>query len=782
MSKLTGGFRGTYVSQRGGGSPPTPFPIVESPLNIYVAPTGDDANSGLTPLDPVLTYPGAWSKALPFLAASITVHVARFPDSAPIEWVPVPGFVALNADAQVIVIGDGAGQPGEDGFDVVATGVCAAGSSAVQVVPSVPVVADAFEHAFLEITSGPADGGVRTVRNNTTGAIIPSSALSAVPAVGNTFRIVTPATFNDASAAPVLCEGAINLTLVNLEFMGGVTFDVINMPMVKFFGVRFAEDCSIAIQQSMLAAGVADVAASDPFLLRLPELWTALGFVGDWDGWGVVGLGNLCTTACDRFVGFANSADVTGLNGDNVTVRGDILWMGGTLHGLEAVAAEITTYAPASPQVLPRLGTVPGDPDFGADVYACEWIDYSGFVQTTGGVGMYGGLYNFISFVSGAAGVYADGGAVCTFGASTQVTALLVKDAQVTWDTDYAGAVAMSVSGIVQVHDGGHFSVKGFDATSTLTISQPDPTEPTLSVLNGGLFAFGAATCSITGTTLAVSCLGGRIEGEADLTITGDSLALVMDGGVIMSSADITCAVNDGTSCAILRTGAQLSCINLDVQGGEMTLASSAIALGNSLAVATRLRLADGSRINAAEAVTAGGKIQVLNGSQLSARAVETTSAEFPALEANEGRIDALVRIEAESVIALSGAALNVSTEPGLIVTDGELLLTAGAVCNAAAVDLTNTGGKTARVSTGAALNVGTGASSFTASTDGIDCTGGGTCTLADTSAITMACGGVELIVGPNVVTEQSSLAAALPSPGASFSNTGGGVSITRAA
>jgi hypothetical protein len=172
-------------------------------LDIYVAPTGNDANPG-TPAQPVLTMTGAWDKVRDtngnltyLLGAAVRVHIAAFP--AGLQYVPVPGYQAISDAGQVIIYGDGALQPGENGFVSPAQlTVPAAGPLTTQVSvdpgASGPLVPDAYIGMTLRFTTGAAAGEMRTVRSNTATEIVPCAAFTNVPLPGDAFEVLMPAT------------------------------------------------------------------------------------------------------------------------------------------------------------------------------------------------------------------------------------------------------------------------------------------------------------------------------------------------------------------------------------------------------------------------------------------------------------------------------------------------------------------------------------------------------------------------------------------------------------
>lgn len=278
-----------------------------TPLDIYVAPAtaaipGNDANNGITPATPVLTMAGAFSKITHnLLGAPVRIHTAA--DLA-LSMAGIPDFNAYNADGQIIIIGDGAGQVGENGFvEVVAPTASGAGSTPTSIdITALAPLDDQYLGLTLLVTSGAAIGRTVLVRNNTPTALIPTAALAGFLA-GDSFTLLAPSTTIDISASPIqLMAGTHSLfpTLVNIAVFGGGSNNALaidNVTSLKLYGVLFISEAQLSIQNSTVFAGVssADTAVEDTELhlgsLEAAITGSPVPFLPSdaslWQGWGV---------------------------------------------------------------------------------------------------------------------------------------------------------------------------------------------------------------------------------------------------------------------------------------------------------------------------------------------------------------------------------------------------------------------------------------------------------------------------------------------------------------
>jgi hypothetical protein len=172
----------------------------------------------------------------------------------------MPTPTQLAPAARIWLYGDGAGQPGEDGFVVVAGSPVAAiaGTDANQITTAA-IVANAYQGFTLEVVDGPAAGYRRTILTNTTSSIIPcrrfeteDTVTAVTPVAGNTIRILRPSvifsgydTAGNTDGIPGLFSGIGNgdggapLLLVNLAFDSVVNQTEINRCTIFGAGIEF---------------------------------------------------------------------------------------------------------------------------------------------------------------------------------------------------------------------------------------------------------------------------------------------------------------------------------------------------------------------------------------------------------------------------------------------------------------------------------------------------------------------------------------------------------------
>lgn len=187
--------------------------VTKARMDFYVRDDiGNDANPG-TLLLPLKTIDEA-ERRIPYIVAYPgVIHLGTHPAGG---WI-MPTFRARLLLDHIVVVGDGAGEAGVDGFtEVVASTVALAGSGNRKVVSA---ALGAVSHGgfgdlsclTIEILSGAAIGDRRTIRRNTATDIIPVAAFSAAVAPGDSYRIVRPAidiiTYVDWNNNSVLIRG-----------------------------------------------------------------------------------------------------------------------------------------------------------------------------------------------------------------------------------------------------------------------------------------------------------------------------------------------------------------------------------------------------------------------------------------------------------------------------------------------------------------------------------------------------------------------------------------------
>lgn len=201
----------------------------ETPDNIYIsALNGDDANDGATPLTPIQTVSRLWG----MFPANATIHrvIVVHWGSGTYTYVSPPKPILFSDDGGLVFEGDGAGQPGDDGFTVLATGTVTSTSSTggVTLVTDAGAawVPDEWTGKTLEITSGGNTGWKRSIVENTATDIeyMGRGFTSLLP--GDTFRIVQSAVILENPAGgfsePVILPGP--LVFENMRITNVVSF------------------------------------------------------------------------------------------------------------------------------------------------------------------------------------------------------------------------------------------------------------------------------------------------------------------------------------------------------------------------------------------------------------------------------------------------------------------------------------------------------------------------------------------------------------------------------
>jgi hypothetical protein len=732
----------------GGGADPLLFP-----LDLYVASTGNDANPG-TPAQPVLTMAGAWSKVRDLggnltyqIGAPIRVHVAAFP-AGTLAWTPVPGYQAINESGQVIVNGDGALQGVEDGFTIFAAGAAGVGTTALSV--GFATAPDALLGRTIEFLSpSPAAGQRRLVRNNTATEIIPDAAFSAAPLLGDLFRILSPAaSINLASSADIQVSDDINVTLINLDADGagsGSTLRTLGVTCLKLYGCTFSNAAYISFADSNIYAGLA--LNQVPENIGLDSLWTALGGVQDWIGWGI-------SSAADTVAaGLAPVQTLTGyvvsfgsfIAGLSNGLQGGLTLFGGFANSLQIANCRLQfrpqTPAPLIQTLLRGAGniaalymfasegtvlggdaalTLEGDNLVDMVVSTIEWLGVCTLTAVEIAWKMTGG--------TGHIRLSADED--LNFSAAVGFAIYDSADMSVICDED--SAIVGNISQFVVV----------VSRNSTFTVTPVEPLDlPSFNNITINCVPPGSGFFAIDSSNITLA---------ANPTINGAVLAFL-----ILNQSNLFC--NDVIVDA--PDGAAMVCVN-EVKATFDNLAIDA-ALGFVAAFQSEVTIVNNAQINTTDGpigvVVFGGRFDCNSSSGLNAPGTPPGAAAFV--------------IQEGSTVALAGD-VTCSVETFLVDGNSSLALAFGTLSSATASCF--------KVSTGS--NVwfyGTGGN-INAALDGIDCTGGGRAFFSDlTIPPTFTVGGNELVVGPGVL-ESSTLALALPNPGDAFSNAGATSSISR--
>src|SRR5574338_962929 len=122
-----------YSSDSGGG--------VTYPLDIYVsAVNGNDARDGSTPALAVETLERAWELVPNSIGGNVRIHLG----SGDYEWVAPKVPQILTSGARVYLVGDGAGQAGDDGFTSIVSGVAGVGTTTTSLVLQAAALANEY--------------------------------------------------------------------------------------------------------------------------------------------------------------------------------------------------------------------------------------------------------------------------------------------------------------------------------------------------------------------------------------------------------------------------------------------------------------------------------------------------------------------------------------------------------------------------------------------------------------------------------------------------------------
>lgn len=322
-------WQGVLANGGGPGAPGNVF-VNTARVDLYVSDiNGNDANDGLAAATPVKTLAGALSKIMfQIVAFDVVIHVGAH-GGAGYTWATIDGYTLIDG-ASIYVVGDGAGQPGEDGFTVVVGPTLAlAGSDDTKVV-SAALVADAYFGNTIEMLTGAAAGDRRTIKENTATDILAPMRFTAAVAAGDSYRIVRPSvrvllprayTFaSPVGSTTIMCVnigGPIvrttdvgmadsgprsSLMLVNLGFdtvaggFGGYSCPEFVNSLVRLFGVEYA--AGFITSSGELAMGLTNKSESGAALAGyvVAELPALLASSTSWLGWGLAHV-NATTTA-----------------------------------------------------------------------------------------------------------------------------------------------------------------------------------------------------------------------------------------------------------------------------------------------------------------------------------------------------------------------------------------------------------------------------------------------------------------------------------------------------
>jgi len=179
--------------------------ITNSVLHLYVSDAnGSDANDGLTSLTPKQTLAGVYSLLPQRANASIVIHMG----SGTYETTTIPNMV-LGENAFLIHLGDGAGQVGDTGYEVVETltALTVTDSHTCTVSPAITSY-DQYSGLQVYLTSNLIGRETAVSRcNNTTNVMEFTSDLEAAFVAGTTFELRRPTVILDVPDYRILING-----------------------------------------------------------------------------------------------------------------------------------------------------------------------------------------------------------------------------------------------------------------------------------------------------------------------------------------------------------------------------------------------------------------------------------------------------------------------------------------------------------------------------------------------------------------------------------------------
>lgn len=164
--------------------------VTTSRTDLYVSDiNGNDSWDG-SAANPLKTIGRATDVLAGVLGYVAVIHVGRHAGAG---YAP-PRIQSNILNANLWIVGDGAGQPGETGFTSIRASVAAAaGSTANQiVVTGGGMVVDAYRGQTVRVTTGAAAGDYRTIRNNDANNLYPVRPFSAAVAAGDLYEVVEP--------------------------------------------------------------------------------------------------------------------------------------------------------------------------------------------------------------------------------------------------------------------------------------------------------------------------------------------------------------------------------------------------------------------------------------------------------------------------------------------------------------------------------------------------------------------------------------------------------------
>lgn len=277
-------------------------------VHLYVSQAnGDDGFDGLTPATAKASYADAVRTIPEVIYNPWVIHAG----AGTYDLYPMTHIHQAIAQARVWVVGDGAGQAGDDGFTIDRAAELAAGGSGTQViVTSGGMTLNEHAGRTVEVVSGPGAGEFRTIASNTTTDIIPSADFTTAITTGSTFRVVSSNVLLNSDVVGADGQRGVAfsgmgtllssfnvgafLGLVNLEITGSNPGGPVNLSGMSqcgvlmhgvrqsAFGFQVAQ-CNVNCGETSLMGIQSGVVVSNPYA-DLGYLTTRGAL---WNGWGL---------------------------------------------------------------------------------------------------------------------------------------------------------------------------------------------------------------------------------------------------------------------------------------------------------------------------------------------------------------------------------------------------------------------------------------------------------------------------------------------------------------
>lgn len=186
------------INSKSGTVDPTDCTLVtktRARIDLYVRDDiGNDSNPGTIEL-PLKTLAAAEAKLPDVIAHPSIIHLGAHPEGG---WIWPLFRARVLQGSHIIVIGDGAGKSGDDGFTEIVPPTAALAGSGVKAVVSSGLDDSpcngygAYCGCTIEILTGDAAGDRRSIKKNSTTQYVPSVAFSSAVAAGDSYRVVRP--------------------------------------------------------------------------------------------------------------------------------------------------------------------------------------------------------------------------------------------------------------------------------------------------------------------------------------------------------------------------------------------------------------------------------------------------------------------------------------------------------------------------------------------------------------------------------------------------------------